>query len=116
MQDLENHTLMFAKAVRTFVKSLPMTVSNVEDIKELVGSSGAIGATYIAAHSSVNKRDFLIGLKNCVKEARTTRYWLQLVDTQNQAQLDQQRNKLIAACEELGQVFDKLAAQIQQQA
>ena len=34
--DLEERTLQFAKRVRAFVKKLPKTVANIEDIKQLV--------------------------------------------------------------------------------
>lgn len=112
MQDLENHTLTFAQAVRTFVRALPMTVANVEDIKELVRHSGAVGATYIGANGSANKRDFLIGLKKCANDAKVSQYYLRLIDTQGVADLDNQRHKLIAAAEELSKVFSTLMQKV----
>ncbi len=112
MQDLENHTLMFAQAVRTFVRALPMTVANVEDIKELVRMSGAVGATYISANSSAHKRDFLGGLRKCSNDAKVAQYYLRLLDTQGVADLDDQRQKLIAAAEELSKVFSTLMQKV----
>ena len=42
--DLEERTFQFAKAVRLFVKTLPKTIANIEDGKQVVKSSGSVGA------------------------------------------------------------------------
>jgi four helix bundle protein len=48
--DLEERTLALAKRVRVFLKKLPKSISNQEDGKQLVRSSGSIGANYIDAN------------------------------------------------------------------
>ncbi|MBL7117590.1 MAG: four helix bundle protein [Candidatus Syntrophoarchaeum sp.] len=48
--DLEERTLKFAKGVIKFVKNLPRTIPNIEVIKQLVRSSGSVGANYIEAN------------------------------------------------------------------
>ena len=58
--DLEERTFQFAKAVRLFVKTLPKTIANVEDIKQLVKSSGSVGANYREANEALSKKDFFI--------------------------------------------------------
>jgi hypothetical protein len=42
--DLEERIFQFAKEVRLFIKSLDKTISNYEDAKQVVRSSGSIGA------------------------------------------------------------------------
>ena len=54
--DLEDRTFEFAKASRAFVKKLPRTIANIEDAKQLIRSSGSIGANYIEANESIEKR------------------------------------------------------------
>jgi len=49
--DLEERTLKFAKAVRLFVKTLPKTIANIEDGKQLIKASGSVGANYREAKS-----------------------------------------------------------------
>lgn len=51
--DLEERTFQFAKAVRFFVKTLPKTIANIEDGKQLVKASGSVGANYIEANESL---------------------------------------------------------------
>ncbi len=105
---LETNTIKFAIAVRDFAKLLPMTVSNVEDLKNLVRSSGHIGALYISAVGAPNRNDYLIRLKSCITETRTTHYWLGLVDTQGTPELEHRRHQLQQAAQELAGVFGKV--------
>lgn len=70
--DLEERTFKFAKEMRAFVSILPRTISNIEDIKQLVRSSGSVGANYIEANESLGKKDFLMHVKISRKEAKET--------------------------------------------
>src|SRR3989344_7033958 len=74
--DLEDRTLNFAKRVREFVKKLPKTTANFEDINQLIRSSGSVGANYIEANESFSKKDFILRIKISRKEAKESRYWL----------------------------------------
>ena len=51
--DLEERTFEFAKAARLFVKTLPKTIANIEDGKQLIKASGSVGANYIEANESL---------------------------------------------------------------
>jgi len=42
--DLEDRTLEFAKKVRVLVGKLPRTIASIEDAKQVIRSSGSIGA------------------------------------------------------------------------
>ena len=77
--DLEERTLIFAKNVRLFVKTLPKTTANLEDGKQLVRSSGSMGANYIEANESLSKKDFVMRVKICRKEAKESAYWIKLI-------------------------------------
>jgi four helix bundle protein len=107
-QILHEHSLRFALAVREFGKVLPMTVSNVEDLKQLIRASGAIGERYIVAHTAATKHDYLQGLRACGAEAHNTWYWLQLVDTQGSGELEAQRERLKRAAQELMSIFQRM--------
>ena len=68
--DLEERTLQFAKDVRAFVKMLPRTIANGEDVRQLVRASGSVGANYIEANDSLGKKDFVMRVKISRKEAK----------------------------------------------
>jgi four helix bundle protein len=58
--DLEERTFQFAKEVRIFVKTLPKTIANIEDGKQLVKASGSVGANYREANEALSKKDLFI--------------------------------------------------------
>jgi four helix bundle protein len=80
-RDFEDRTFLFAESVRTFVKQLPRTVSNTEDVRHLVRASGLVAANWIEADEALSKKDFLMRVKICRKEAKESRLFLRLVDT-----------------------------------
>ena len=43
--DLEDRTLNFAKKVRTLVKQISKTITNMEDGKQVIKASGSVGAS-----------------------------------------------------------------------
>ena len=103
--DLEDRTLAFAKKVRAFVKKLPKTIANIEDGKQLIKASGSIGANYIEANEELSKKDFVMRIKICRKEAKESRYWLRLLYTQNDLELENERKDLEKEATELMNIF-----------
>lgn len=103
MYDLEERTLNMAFAVRLFVKLIPKTVSNFEDAKQLVRSSGSVGANYIEANEAISRKDFVLRIKISRKEARESIYWLKIILHSNE--LDP---SVYSNCEELIKEFTEL--------
>ena len=68
-RDLEERTFEFAQSMRAFVKQLPRTVSNTEDVRQLVRASGSVAANWIEADEALSKKDFLMRL-TLASEAR----------------------------------------------
>jgi four helix bundle protein len=79
--DLEDRTFIFARSVRDFLKLVPKNPINNEYVKQLVRSSGSVGANYIEANDSLGKKDFVMRLKISRKEAKESKYWLELVES-----------------------------------
>jgi four helix bundle protein len=101
--DLEERTLRFAVDIRAFVKGLPRTAANMEDVKQLVRASGSVGANYIEANESLGKRDFIMKIKICRKEAKESRFFLRLLDPGGKP--DSQRERLVQEATELMNIF-----------
>src|SRR5215216_8002932 len=79
-RDLEDRTFRFAQSIRSFVKQLPRTISNIEDVRQLVRASGSVAANWIEADEALSKKDFLLRVKICRKEAKESRLFLRLID------------------------------------
>lgn len=106
--DLEERTMEFAKNVRIFIKLLGKSQSNIEDSKQLIRSSGSIAANYIEANESLSKKDFLMRIKICRKEAKESILWLNLIETDNK-----NKAKLIAEASELMKIFGSIVTKCQ---
>ena len=107
--DLEARTFAFAKDVRMFCKELPDTLANIEDKRQLIRASGSVGANYIEANESLSKKDFLMRIKISRKEAKESRYWLQMVDTKENKKLEKWRAELVQEATELMKIFGSIA-------
>jgi len=106
--DLEERTYQFARNVRVLVKKLKMNYANQEDGKQLIRSSGSVGANYIEANESLSKKDFLMRIKICRKEAKESRYWLNLLDLQYNSDLEDKRGELRDEATELTSIFGSI--------
>ncbi len=79
--DLETRTFEFAQRAVRFCRELPKTLVTVEITRQLVRSATSVGANYIEANEALSKKDFVMRVKICRKEAKESAYWLKLIDT-----------------------------------
>jgi len=98
--DLEERTFLFAKRVKSYIQQLPKSTSNIEYTKQLVRSSGSVAANYIEANESLSRKDYLLRVKICRKEAKETRLWLKLIESNSTTE-----NELIREVDELMRIF-----------
>ena len=103
--DLEKRTFAFAREVRAFVRDLPRTLSNVEDVKQLIRASGSVGANYIEANEALSKKDFALRAKICRKEAKESRFFLRLLNTGSKKEVEAKRSALVQEAAELTNIF-----------
>ena len=106
--DLEDRTFAFAKRVRAFVKTLGKSLANIEDGKQVIKASGSVGANYIEANESLSKKDFIMRIKICRKEAKESRYWLRLIDTYDESENEKERKYLVQEATELMNIFGSI--------
>ena len=101
--DLEDRTLNFAKQVIAFINKLSKTLTNIEISRQLVRSAGSVGANYIEANESLSKKDFVMRIKICRKEAKESRYWLKLINCDKD--FEKRQEDLIQEANELMKIF-----------
>ena len=56
--DLEERTFLFAKQVSEFCRMLANNISNIEYKKQLIRSSGSVGANHVEANEPPGKKGF----------------------------------------------------------
>jgi four helix bundle protein len=105
--ELGERTKLFAKEVITYQNTLSKTLANSEISKQLIRSAGSVGANYIEANESFSKKDFALRIKICRKEAKESRYWLELLEVSGNAK-EQKRLTLIQEATELLRIFNAI--------
>ncbi len=105
--DLEQRTYLFAKNCRFFVKALPKSLSNIEDGRQLIRSSGSVGANYIEANEKLGDKDLTMRLKIARKEAKESEYWLRLLKDLN-ANHEEITEELIREAFELKKILSSI--------
>src|ERR1700712_2009372 len=104
-RDLVKRTFEFAVKVRRFVDLLPKSISNYEDAKQMVRSSGSVAANYLEAQEGLSRKDFFYRIKVCHKEARETGLWLRLINCAASVGLQAERQLLATESDELKLIF-----------
>ncbi len=106
--DLEGRTFQFAKNIALYVKQLPRNIQNLEYGKQVVRASGSVGANYIEANEALSKKDFVMRIKICRKEAKESAYWLGLIVQTNDEKYGQEGQKLLKESLELKKIFSSI--------
>lgn len=109
--DLEERTAAFAGAVRTFAAKIPLTPLNTDDLKQLIRSSGSVAANYVEANNPLGKKDFLMRIKICRKEAKESWLWLKLLTVPST--LEHMRAALFQESHELVCIFGAILQKCQ---
>ncbi len=102
--NLEERTFIFTQNVIRFVKVLPNTIANAEIAKQVIRSSGSVGANYIEANESLGKKDFAMRVRVCRKEAKETIYRLKLLETYA-TDMESKQRILVQEATELMKIF-----------
>jgi four helix bundle protein len=71
-----------------------------------------VGANYIEANEALGKKDFLMRIKICRKEAKESGYWLRLLEVSN-IDLQQEQEMLLKESTELTKIFSSILTKSQ---
>ena len=78
-RNLELRTIEFTKNVIRLCRELPHDLITMELIKQVIRSSGSVGANYREANEKLSKKDFALRIRIARKEAKERTYWLELL-------------------------------------
>jgi four helix bundle protein len=106
--DLEDRIFEFAKNVALYINQLPRGISNLEYGKQAADASGSVGANYIEANEALSRKDFIMRIKICRKEAKESGYWLRLVVETNEEKYKQEGRSLSSEATELKKIFSSI--------
>jgi len=108
LYDLGERTFQFAKKTTLYVKDLPKSISILEYSRQVINSSGSVGANYIEANEALSKKGFAMRVKICRKEAKESAYWLRLIVETNEERWRQEGKILFSEALELKRIFSSI--------
>jgi len=76
--DLADRTFRFGLNIISFCKTLPQDHINKPLVSQLVRSGTSVGANYHEADEANSRKDFINKIAIAKKEAKETKYWLNL--------------------------------------
>jgi four helix bundle protein len=112
-QDLEERSAKFAENVRAFVRRLPRTIANIEDVKQLVRASGSVAANCIEANEALGNKDRVMRFRISRKEAKECQLWLRLINVGEALESDEARNRLRQEAHELKLIFTSIIKKLE---
>lgn len=110
--NLETRTVKFSEEIIIFLQKLSKNNINNPLMSQLVRSATSIGANYCEANGASSKKDFKNKIYICKKEAKETKYWLQVISTASPDHKDQCR-ELWKEAQELTLIFSKIILTIE---
>jgi len=81
--DLEDRTFRLAQNIRRYIKVTPVAMVHESDVRQLLRSSGSIGANYLEANDGSSRKDTRHRILIARREAKETIYWLKLLADDN---------------------------------
>ena len=112
-QDLEQRTEEFALKTRELVHLIKLTPILIDDVRQLLRSSGSVAANYIEAVEALSSKDFLYRHKVCRKEAKETILWLKLIRRHLDQSLKVPLDVLLTEADELKRIFSSTIIQLE---
>jgi len=104
--DILERTVKFVVNVIEFTRTFPRDPAGYSIAKQLIDSSGSIGANIVEARNARTRKEFISSLGISFKEAKETKYWLEIA---NKTKLGDSNanNSLYQECDEICKILGK---------
>ena len=107
-RELEIRFHNFGKKTRDFCLILKWDIINSEYIRQLIRSSGSVGANYIEASDDLGKLDEKMKIKIARRESKESIHWLDLILTYENKELEEQRIILMDEAEQIKKILSAI--------
>jgi four helix bundle protein len=77
--DIKQRTFRFGVRIVKLVGKLPRTVAGIEVGRQLVRAGTSVGSNTEEADAGVSRKDFVNHIRIARKEAKESRYWLNMI-------------------------------------
>ena len=112
-QELENRLHDFGKKVRDFCRKAKWDIINVEYIRQVIRSSGSVGANYIEASDDLGKADEKMKIKTSRREAKESIHFLDLIYTYDDSKLEKEKAELIDEANQIRKILSAILQKLE---
>ncbi len=98
--DIYDRAFRFAARTAKFLQAVPKSLTITEYQKQLIRSSGSIGANLEEADGTLSRKDFVNRVAIARREARESRHWLRLIQETAVIQDEKTKAELTALVQE----------------
>ncbi|MFA7681705.1 MAG: hypothetical protein WCX61_01610 [Candidatus Peribacteraceae bacterium] len=109
---LRKRTRAFAKEARSFVRKTPRDLASLSDARNLIRSSGFVGASYIDADEAADGREFLRRIGDCRRQSKLSVHWLELLEGNLEERSEESRASLAKEAAELERIFGAIIGSV----
>jgi four helix bundle protein len=107
-QELENRFHNFEKRVRDSCRKVKWDIINAEYIRQLIRSSGSVGANYIEASDDLGKAEEKMKIKIARRQAKESIHFLALILTYGDEQLEKERAEVIDEVQQVRKILSAI--------
>jgi four helix bundle protein len=111
--ELEKRFESFAVKVRDFCIRLKWDIVNAEYIRQVIRSSGSVGANYIEASDDIGKADEKMKIKISRREVKESAYFLRLILTYENENLELERSTLINEADQIRKILSTILKRLE---
>lgn len=105
--NLESRTEKFSENIIDLIRGIKKDIVINPIVSQLIRSASSIGANYCEANGACSKKDFKNKIYICKKEAKETKYWLNLL-LKASPQNSEICKKYLQEAHELTMIFSKI--------
>lgn len=109
--DLEERTKQFSLSILQIAQKTPKNVITNPLLSQLIRSATSIGANYREANGGSSRKDFRNKIFICKKEAKETKYWLELLTAVDDKMISEYKT-VIKEADEFVLIFSKIASRV----
>jgi four helix bundle protein len=98
--DIGERAINFAVRCAKLIGKLPRSIATIEYGKQLIRSSASVGANIEEADGTLTKRDFVNKMAISRREARESKYWLNLINKASLTDKQEMKNEMDSLLQE----------------
>lgn len=110
--NIQQRTKSFSIQIVKFSSCLPKNATGYTLSSQLIRSSTSIGANIVEAQDACSNKDFLYKINHSLKEAKESKYWLEIITESEIVKIDDKITHLLKEIEEIIKILTTIVKKL----